>query len=368
MLAATYGNGHIQAARALAEATRAERPGLRLYTLDFFDLVNPVLNAATRMAYVYSVRAAPGLWREFYVRTGQVRPDSFWQQRLYHLGFGALREVIQAARPRVVISTHPTPGGVMAQLRQEGLAPDAFSVTVITDYILHTQWVHPSTDLYLAPSQEVADQLAQRGIRPDRILVTGIPIRPCFSLPVQKTEIRARLGLPPHPPVVLIMTGAFGMMRGAVEACLAVAHVEVPVQVVVVTGHDRRLYEVLSRALLHAPNRVLLLGYVEAIHELMGASDLLVSKAGGLTVSEALAAGLPLVVYAPIPGQEEGNAEYLVRHGAGVVAPSAPEVGRLVAALVRDEQRRLQMSERARRLGRPDAATRGARAVLEHLP
>ncbi len=138
-------------------------------------------------------------------------------------------------------------------------------------------------------------------------------------------------------------------------------------QVVVVTGHDRRLYGVLSRTLRNAPNRVLLLGYVEAIHELMGASDLLVSKAGGLTVSEALAAGLPLVVHAPIPGQEEGNAEYLVRHGAGVVAASAPEVGRLVAALVRDEQRRLDMSERARRLGRPDAATRAARAVLERL-
>lgn len=368
VLVATYGNGHVQAARALTEAVLSERPGTRVGTLDFFELVNPVLNAAARTAYMYSVRSAPALWREFYTRTGQVRPDSFWQRRLYHLGFGALRQVVQAARPRVVISTHPTPGGVMAQLREEGHAPGVAGVTVITDYVLHSQWVHPSTDLYLAPCAEVADELVAKGVRPDRVLVTGIPIRPHFSRPVDRQAVRERLGLKPWPPVVLVMTGAFGMMRGAVAACRAVAHLGVPVQVVLVTGHDRRLYRALSSTLAEAPNRVVLLGYVEAIHELMAASDLLVSKAGGLTVSEALAVGLPVVVYAPIPGQEEGNAAYLVRHGAGAVAPSAEEVGRLVETLVRDDERRLSMAERARHISRPDAAARGARAVLDLLP
>ena len=364
-MVATYGNGHVQAARALAEAARALAPERRLYSLDFFELVNPVLNAAARMAYLYSVRRAPRLWREFYVRTGRIPPDSFLQQRLYHLGIGSIRRVLEAARPSVVVSTHPTPGGVVAQLRREGLLPDALAVTVVTDYVLHSQWVHPATDLYLVACPEVAAELAERGIPPERVRVTGIPIRPAFAEPVDRDAARARMGVRPGQCLVVVLTGAFGMMRGAREACRRLAWLARPVELVVVCGHDHRLREVLSQELQEAPNPARVLGFVDEVRDLMAAADVLITKAGGLTVSEALAAGVPMVIFAPIPGQEEGNAAYLEQRGAARVARSPEELADQVEHLVTHPDVRAELARRARALGRPDSALQAWAAVAE---
>ena len=362
-LVATYGNGHVQAARALAEAAHHAHPGLELFTLDFFELVNPVLNTAARMAYLYSVRRAPRLWREFYVRTERIAPDSFLQQRLYHLGRSAIRRVLQAARPRVVVSTHPTPGGVVAQLRREGLLPDSLAITVVTDFVLHSQWVHPSTDLYLVACDEVANELVERGIDPHRIRVSGIPIRRAFVQPIDREAARARLGAGPGQCLVVVLTGAFGMMRGAREACRRLANHPAPLRLVVVTGHDARLRETLSQELAEAPRPARVLGYVEDMRELMAAADVVVTKAGGLTVSEALAAGATMVVFAPIPGQEEGNAAYLERHGAARVARSLAELERHVGELATRPDLRLELARRARELGRPGSADEAWRSV-----
>ena len=365
LLVATYGNGHVQAARALAEAAQHLAPRRRLYTLDFFELVNPVLNAAARMAYLYSVRRVPRLWREFYVRTGRIPPDSFLQQRLYHLGISSIRRVIEAARPRVVVSTHPTPGGVVAQLRREGLLPDALAVTVVTDYVLHSQWVHPATDLYLTACSEVAAELVERGIPPERVRVTGIPIRPAFAEPADRASARTRLGVGPEECLVVVLTGAFGMMRGAQEACRRLAWLSRPVRLVVVTGHDRRLREMLSQELKGAPNPPQVLGFVDEVRDLMAAADVLVSKAGGLTVSEALAVGVPMVIFAAIPGQEEGNAAYLEQRGAARVARSPEELGEHVEHLVANPDARAELSRRARALGRADSARQAWAAIAE---
>lgn len=370
MLTATYGQGHIQAARALAEAIEEMRPDVHTVSVDFFDLINPVFNAAARLAYIYSVRKAPVLWREFYQRTARIDPDSFLQQRLYHLGESAVRRTVEATQARVIVSTHPTPGGVVAELHHDGkLDPEpALTVTVITDYVLHSQWVHPHTGLYLVPCRDVAAELVARGIPAARIEVTGIPIRKGFRMPVDRRLARLRWGLAPEPPVVVMMIGAYGMMRGAVEACRRLAYLAEPLQLVVVTGYDRQLFHTLSAELSASPHPVRVLGYVEDVPQLMAASDVLVTKAGGLTVSEALAMGACTVVYSPIPGQEEGNAEYLRRHGAAEVAPSPAALERLVSALLRDPRRRRLLAENARALGRPNAASDAAALIVERVP
>lgn len=370
MLTATYGQGHIQAARALAEAMAELRPDVRTVSVDFFDLINPVFNAAARLAYIYSVRKAPVLWREFYQRTARIDPDSFLQQRLYHLGESALRRTVEATQARVLVSTHPTPGGVVAELDRDGKLDPApvLTATVITDYVLHSQWVHPHTGLYLAPCQEVARELVARGIPASRIEVTGIPIRKGFRMPVDRQAARLRWGLAPEIPVVLVMIGAYGMMRGAVEACRRLAFLSEPLQLVVVAGYDRQLFHAVSAAVSASPHPVRVLGYVEDVPQLMAASDILVTKAGGLTVSEALAMGTCTVIYSPIPGQEEGNAEYLRRHGAAEVAPSPAALEDLVGALLRDPRRRRLLADNARALGRPGAAVDAAALILERVP
>lgn len=366
-LTATYGQGHVQAARALMEALEELRPDLRCVSVDFFDLVNPVFNAATRLAYIYSVRKAPVLWRQFYLRTARIDPDSFWQQRLYHLGDRAVCRTVQATRAGIVVSTHPTPGGVVAELDAEGrlVPPPDLTVTVVTDYVLHSQWVHPNTELYLVPCADVADDLVARGIPARRVEVTGIPVRRGFRTPPDRAAARLRWGLEPELPVVVVMIGAHGMMRGAVEACRRLALVREPLQLVVVTGFDRQLFHAVSARVVGSPHPVRVLGYVHDVPQLMAAADVLVTKAGGLTVSEALATGACTVVYSPIPGQEEGNADYLRRHGAAEVASDPAALEAIVTGLLRSPERRARLSAAARALGRPRAALDAAALILE---
>ncbi|WP_324715959.1 glycosyltransferase [Carboxydochorda subterranea] len=366
VLAATYGNGHLQAGRAVMQALVALRPELRTGMLDFFDLINPVFNAATRFAYIYSVRRAPTLWREFYERTARIRPESFLQQRLFRLGSDKVKRLIVQSGARVVLSTHPTPGGVVAQLAADGELPfPVLSATVITDYVLHSQWVHPATGLYLAPCEEVARELIARGIDASRVVVTGIPIRPAFASPPGREDARRRWHLEDDRPTVLILTGAYGMMRGAVEACRYVADLPRPLRLLVVAGRDRQLARTLRAELRGARNPVRILGYVDRIVELMVASDLVVTKAGGLTVSEGLALGVPMVIYAPIPGQEEGNAAFLRRHRAGEIALDPADLAGVVSTLLERPDRRAAMAAAAAALGRPLAAQAAAKLLLE---
>lgn len=371
LLVATYGNGHIQAGRATLHAMMRERPSTRALMLDFFDMVNPVFNAATRFAYIYSVREAPTLWREFYWRTARIRPESFLQNRLFHLGAEKVRRLLERTGARVAVSTHPTPAGVVAQLAVEGQLPltrdgrPPAAITVITDYVLHSQWVHPHTDLYLVPTAEVADDLVSRGIEARRIAVTGIPIRSVFHRPPPRAAARREWGLQEDVPAVVVLTGAYGMMRNAVDACRRLAFLQEPMQLIVVAGRDVELARRIREATAGAPNPTRVTGYVDAIASLMAAADLVVTKAGGLTVSEALAVGVPMVIYAPIPGQEEGNAAFLRRHRAAEVALDPDDLESVVRFLLRQADRRDQMASIARSLGRPDAAEQAAALVLE---
>ncbi|BAS28540.1 MGDG synthase family glycosyltransferase [Limnochorda pilosa] len=362
LLESTYGGGHIQAGAALAAALAELDPSLTVERIDFFDLVNPVVNGAARFAYIQSVTRAPVLWREFYERTGQLTPESSWQQFLYRLGARRLARFLAQRRPRVVVATHPTPGGVAAQLRR-GRQLDAPVATVITDYIVHSQWLHPDVDLYIAGAEAVREALVARGIRPDRVAVTGIPIHPRFRQRVDPFRVRQRLGLS-HQPVVLFMAGGYGMVRGMVPACRQLAFAGGSFQLIVVSGRDALLERRIREVVEGSPRPVRVLGFVREVHELMSVADLLISKAGGLTVTEALAKGLPMVIYRPIPGQEEGNARFLVSRGAGRVVQSPEELVSEVQRLLDDPERRRRMAQAAAALGHPRADEEAARAIL----
>lgn len=363
LLESTYGGGHVQAASALAASVLELAPSWRVERVDFFDLISPALNEATRYAYAQCLIHAPLLWRELYERTSQLEPESSWQQLLNRAAARRVGRFLESRRPQVVVATHPTPGAVAGQLRGDGrLAAPVFSV--VTDYVVHGFWAHPHVDGYLVGAEPVRDGLVARGVHPGRVAVTGIPIHPRFRRSLDRTQIRRAWGLGPEP-VVLFMGGSSGMVRGMVEACSALARAEGAFQLMIVAGRDAVLERRLQDAVAGAPRPVKVMGFVDRVDELMTAADLLVSKAGGLTVSEALAKGLPMLVYRPIPGQEEGNAAFLVAHGAARVIREPDELVAQVQALLQAPARRQRMAEAAAQLGRPDAGLEAARILLE---
>jgi len=361
-LTADYGAGHRRASAALQEALEELNPGIKVLTLNYIWFVHPFLDRVTQSLYVNSVKVAPELYRGFYYVTKSIDPDSLWQSALNNLGHRRLLRLMQAVRPRLVVCTFPTPAGVVGELKRRGLL-HVPQVTIITDNAVHTQWVSPWTDLYMVASDYVKRGLMARGIPEERILVTGIPIDKRFRGPWDKAKLREKYGLVPGVPVVLLLGSAYGMSPDAWQTAGWLGELGLACQVLVVAGKDEGLKRKCEEVTKGSKNPVKVFGFVDTMHELMAVSDLAITKAGGLTVSEALAVGVPMVIHRPIPGQEEENTKFLLRHGAAVASKDAERTRELVLELLKDPGKRARMREAALALGKPDAALTAAREM-----
>jgi processive 1,2-diacylglycerol beta-glucosyltransferase len=353
-LAAPFGTGHFYAAKAAAEAWRQLAPAWRVTVAN----LSPLLVRGVAAGYLELLQWAPGLYRRLY--QAQVPPTTAW---LIRRAF--LRPVIQelrAHRPTVVVATHPFPGRVAAHLKRKGRlhAKVAF---IVTDFLPHHLWVCPGVDQYFVATAAGAARLRELGVPADRIAISGIPIRADFDRPLAPLT-----PLPKPVREVLVMGGGLGL--GPIpEAVGALAAIPRPdLRVTVVCGRNESLQSEL-RAQLQGDQRFRLLGETDEVPALMRQADLLVSKPGGLTCCEALASGLPLLLLAPLPGQEEENAEALLLTGAARIAPTEG-IGRMVDRLLWREPEALQaMRLSAANAGRPAAARSIAATLmgLEHV-
>nr|NNM90482.1 hypothetical protein [Bacilli bacterium] len=341
ILSASYGEGHQQAALAVQDALIGENPDVEVKIIDYMRMVHPIINSVARYCYLKSVRFAPALYGLFYKGTSRISPESLLQRRLNHLGYDDLAEFLDDYKPDVVLSTFPTPAGVMSLLKKRNLTtvPDA---TVITDHAIHSQWIHPYTDRYFVGSERVKKGLILRGIAEDRIQITGIPIRTNFLASMDRKTIRLKFGLDESMPTLLMMAGSSGNMGDAAQICELLFNSSTKMQVLVVCGRNEKLHKEIKAIATHTTNPVWVFGFTREVHELMAVSDLIITKAGGLTVSEALAMELPMLLYRPIPGQETQNASYLVRSRVAVFARNRNQVGAYVERLFRDNGARLQ--------------------------
>jgi processive 1,2-diacylglycerol beta-glucosyltransferase len=221
---------------------------------------------------------------------------------------------------------------------------------------------------YLAATEEVAFRLRARGIPADRIHVTGIPVMPAFSQPdvpaLARNACVAELGLDPSRPVLLMASGGAGVgdLASMVERVLGLGG-EGNFQVIAVAGRNAEAHGKLQALAARHPGRVVAIGFTNEMHKLMAAADLVVTKPGGLTVSECLALGKPMLLISPIPGQEEHNAGFLMEEGAAWLAYDAIGLDFKVARLMADQPKLANMAARSRALGKPQAA----RAVLQHV-
>ena len=329
VFSATFGNGHLRAAEAVIEGIRMKEPSAKIIHLDFGDFLNKRFNAIIKNIYSEMINHIPKLWGKLYYKTARVQPQSRSQRFLNQLGRSDFLNYIQVFEPDFIVCTYPTVSSTLAQLRFEQILHVPV-ITVITDYTVHSHWIHPGVDRYIVACSEVKESLEFWGIKAHCIHVTGIPVSPKFEEDADRGHIISKLGLNPDLPTFLLMGGAYGLLKSAKRICEKLADSLVPVQAIIVCGKNDKLYDSLEAVITQARNPVVRLGYVHNVEELMTVSDLIITKAGGLTVSEALTKHLPLVIFKPIPGQEEENALFLQRIGAGRVAGSEAELERFL--------------------------------------
>jgi processive 1,2-diacylglycerol beta-glucosyltransferase len=365
VLSASYGEGHQQAAYAVRDVLAHKSPQTQVQVMDYMRAVHPVLDSVAKYCYLKSVRFAPALYGWFYKGTMQIPPQSIIQRQLNSLGIDDLAEKLATFQPDVVLATFPTPAGVVSLLKQQGRTNVPLA-TVITDHAVHSQWIHPHTDMYFVGSDYVRKGLVARGIDGDAIRVSGIPVRPQFLADIDKAAVRAKYGLRPDIPTVLLMGGAYGVLGDIHQICEELFSYPRPVQVLVVTGRNEKMRAQLDASVKNATNTVRVFGFVKEVYELMAVADLMLTKAGGLTISEALAMQVPMLLYRPIPGQEVQNAKFLVRSGVAVLARNRKEVSEhLYELLVNHPEKREIMRSKALKVRKLDAAEEIANGIIE---
>jgi processive 1,2-diacylglycerol beta-glucosyltransferase len=362
ILHASVGLGHRRAAEALASAFH-QRGVAHVRVADTLDYARPLFRRLYAGSYRELSERAPALWAAFYERADQTETRLTRELRTLtdRLGVTRLMALVERERPDALICTHFLPLDLLDRQRRLGHAlPPMYCV--VTDYTGHAFWVYPGADGYFVASPRAATMLAERGVPPRRLAVTGIPVDPAIARPKDRPQTRRALGLERGPVITLIGSGLLvERVRQIVDGLLAS---DLAGTLVVAAGRNAALAEALAGRRAEGRLELRLLGFVDYMDDLLTASDLVVTKAGGLIVSEALARGRPLVLIDPIPGQEEWNADHVVSAGAGIqlrrgeMAPAA--VARLLAHP--DERRALEAA--AARAGRPRAALTIADAVL----
>ena len=363
ILTADAGFGHRSAANAIGSALD-EMYGDRCE----ISIVNPLEDRRTpfflrdsQSDYDKLVRNTPELYRFGYDASDASVPAVIVEQALTVFLYEVIRDLVRSFRPDVILTTYPLYQSPLRAVMMISRASIPILVTVTDLATVHRLWFNNNVDLCMVPTTIVRDLALNYGMSPEQVQVTGIPINPDVVRELRSPqEIRLSLGWNTDLPTVL----AVGSRRvdRLIDTLNVLNHFGIPMQLIVVAGKDEKLYQELKQIEWHVP--VNIYNYVQNIPTLMKAADFIICKAGGLIITEALACARPMLLIDAIPGQETGNADYVVQNGAGDLAREPVEVLETVSHWMMDGGLLLsQRAENASRLGKPNAAYEVANAV-----
>jgi len=365
LLSIKAGSGHIRAAAAVETALRECYPQIMVKNVEALQYTNPTFAKTFTETYNRLATELPSVWGYIYEQMERKPANSRMKQlsaRFSRLNAPALSRLVREYDPDVILCTHYFPAEVLAARQRRGKLRARLCL-VLTDYDIHSMWIQPGVAHYFVATDEMKYALRMHGVGENEITVTGIPVMPVFARGIpDRVTVRQQLGLRVDSPVILVMAGGFGL--AAIDQCVGTLADMVPeAQLLAVAGNNARLHATLIRTAATRHDRIFVFPFVNNMHELMAASDLVVTKSGGLTSSECLALGVPMIIFQPIPGQEERNATYLLENGAALRANSPPHLIFKARLLLNDPGRLKRMSEAAHRIARPRAAYEIAAAL-----
>jgi processive 1,2-diacylglycerol beta-glucosyltransferase len=369
LLSASSGAGHVRAAQALEKAFAA-RGDCAVEHVDALDYTSKLFQKIYDDAYIAIVRRAPDVLGWIYDRMDQAWKHQRRRLALDRLNSGPMIRLVRRVQPDLCIATHFLPAEIIAWLKAKGKITAKHAI-VITDFDVHAMWLCRTVDRYFVAIPESAEYLEKIGVPENSIRVTGIPVDPVFAESVEPRVARERLSIDPHRKTILVSAGGYAL--GPVERLVGdLLALERPWQIVAVAGKSEKTKQRLDALARDAAKRpdagrhpmLHAVGFTKEMQLWMAAADLLVGKAGGLTVSEALARQLPMAIIEPIPGQEERNSDHLLEAGAAIRCNNFVVAAAKIARLLDDDARLARMRAAAASLAHPNAA---AQIVSESL-
>jgi processive 1,2-diacylglycerol beta-glucosyltransferase len=374
ILSASAGQGHVRAAEALMKDFQqhpAVQNGGEVQHWDILKYTNAVFRTIYSRVYLDLINRAPWLLGMVYKGT-----DKPWKegvtQAFEKFNSGPFVKAFREYQPDLVVATHFTPPNIISWLNTRGKGSlgggaKIYPAIVVTDLDLHAMWLTRSYSRYFVALEETRVYLERMGIAGEQVTISGIPVDPIFRVPRDKGATRKALGLDSSMFTILISAGGFGV--GPVEILLTeLQTMKLPAQVVAIAGKSEELKVKLEKIARKSPEgcpvKIHAIGFTRQMDEYMAAADLLISKPGGLTTSEAMARGLPMCVVNPIPGQEERNSDHLLEAGVAIKCNNPPTLGWRVEGLIRDPAKLEGMRRRATEFGKPYAGQTIVRELL----
>lgn len=361
IVSASIGAGHNQAAKALCSEIQQSHPHFKVEIADFLTEKNSYLSAIMKTTYFKMLDICPTMYDFLYRWSSEGSHGQKVQNLMAQATKHNMLTLLNRHQPDMLIFTHPFPCSAAAYLKHKG----AFSLplaAVVTDFAVHPLWIHKEVNYYFVAGKELETSLLSHSLPATSIFTSGIPIASPFAKPPAKNIARKKLNLRIDLPTVLVMGGGLGL--GPIKDAFGELN-QLPfrLQLIIIAGHNDSLKKQLQLLAPASKHKVTVLGFTNQIHVLMAAADLLITKPGGLTSSEALASNLPLLFFDSLPGQEEENAAYLAAKGAAVWIKAISELSPVVCTLFQHPVTLNQMKERTKYLMHPNAAA----AIVEQL-
>ncbi|OEF97001.1 MGDG synthase family glycosyltransferase [Desulfuribacillus alkaliarsenatis] len=318
ILSEAFGLGHTMVAKAIKDSMLMHEPSWHVDVFEASTLVRPTTSRIMSLLYLKSLQYTPSLWGKIYHKSQHKPLNQQLQFLMQHMIYTRFDKLIAEYKPDLIICTHLFPSLIVSKLKKNGLRTKL--CTVITDFCLHGSWLSNEVDHYLLPTETIRNELLLKGIKTEKLHVTGIPVHPKFQIESSslssKKAFRELLQLQ-DMPTLICMGGGLGV--GLSESMVKVLEKYLgQMQVLFIAGKNHSLYRNIMNLSVCKHENFHLYSFVDYIDRLMKASDVMVTKPGGVTCSEAIRIGLPMLILNPLPGQEQGNLHYMLEHRHGL--------------------------------------------------
>ena len=341
ILSAATGGGHLRASHAIEKYIMENSVGNEVCVIDALKSINTVLDKTVCDGYHFLATKTPKVFGQLYRKTNEESLLSNLVTRFTSVFSQKLIPLLEDQDSDVIISTHPFVTEMISHLKSRGIVTVPL-ICLMTDYGPHRAWIADHVDAYIVSTPDMIPEMQAMGVKKELIYPFGIPVGDVFFNKKGKPELLEKIGMEPGVPTILIMAGSFGVTN-ILNIYKDLIRLPTEFQIIIITGRNQKLYEAFTSVIEKSPKKTKLVFFTDEVENYMQASDLLITKPGGLTVSEALACSIPLAVFDAIPGQEEDNANFLLTHDMAVKLEKGVDTGETINSLLEDSKRLEEM-------------------------
>jgi processive 1,2-diacylglycerol beta-glucosyltransferase len=353
ILSVSAGGGHTQAAEALKKSILSNSPDSEVLIIDTIKYINPILDKVVIGSYLKSLKLSPAIFGKIYNLAESEDGLATFSNKIVEIVVFRLIPLINEVKPDIIVATHPFSAEMVSVLKSKEKI-NIPAVTIMTDYASHNFWLHPSIDAYVVSNDDMVNEMVSRGVPREIVHSLGIPVSPDFLKLHDRNETLSALELDASRNTVLLMGGSLGMGK-IQDVYEQLQEINGDIQIIVITGNNKRLYSKLLDFQPYANNTTRVIGFTKEVNKYMQACDLLITKPGGMTITEALISTIPLAIFSAIPGHEEKNAEFLLKHGLAISLSDGKNCKSIIEKLLMSPDELSNIKQNCKKYAKPNS-------------